>query len=161
MLPPANENGDLPPGVHAAHWTEIERRFGSGSPARKRAMATLRHVHELAVRTGCLKNLYVFGSFVSDEPDPRDVDLILIMDGNFKLEDLRDTARPEEWPALSSGYRLEIERMQGEVLDYLVRDNPNAATRSAILDASQTRARYDTSKEMLGAVKGRRGKKKR
>lgn len=40
------------------------------------------------------------------------------------LEDLRKTARPEEWPALSSGYRLEIERMQGEVLDYLVRATP-------------------------------------
>ena len=37
------------------------------------------------------------------------------------LEDLRATARAEEWPALSSGYRLEIERIQGEVLDYLVR----------------------------------------
>lgn len=42
------------------------------------------------------------------------------------LEDLRKTARPEEWPALSSGYRLEIERMQGEVLDYLVRATPEA-----------------------------------
>jgi hypothetical protein len=36
------------------------------------------------------------------------------------LEELRRSARPEEWPALSSGYRLEIERMQGEILDYLV-----------------------------------------
>jgi hypothetical protein len=36
------------------------------------------------------------------------------------LEALRKTARPEEWPALSSGYRLEIERMQGEILDYLM-----------------------------------------
>ena len=36
------------------------------------------------------------------------------------LEALRATARPEEWPAMSSGYRLEIERMQGEILDYLV-----------------------------------------
>jgi len=36
------------------------------------------------------------------------------------LEELSKTARPEEWPALSSGYRLEIERMQGEILDYLV-----------------------------------------
>ena len=35
------------------------------------------------------------------------------------LEGLRKTARAEEWPALSSGYRLEIERMQGEILDYL------------------------------------------
>ena len=36
------------------------------------------------------------------------------------LESLQKTARPEEWPAMSSGYRLEIERMQGEVLDYLI-----------------------------------------
>lgn len=42
------------------------------------------------------------------------------------LEDLRKAARPEEWPALSSGYRLEIERMQGEILDYLVRATPDA-----------------------------------
>lgn len=35
------------------------------------------------------------------------------------LETLRNSARPEEWPELSSGYRLEIERMQGEILDYL------------------------------------------
>lgn len=38
------------------------------------------------------------------------------------LEALRETARSEEWPALSSGYRLEIERMQGEILDYLVQN---------------------------------------
>ena len=47
------------------------------------------------------------------------------------LEDLRKTARPEEWPALSSGYRLEIERMQGEILDYLVRAAPDAKRTTA------------------------------
>jgi hypothetical protein len=40
------------------------------------------------------------------------------------LETLRRSARPEEWPAMSSGYRLEIERMQGEILDYLVHGAP-------------------------------------
>ena len=44
------------------------------------------------------------------------------------LEALRKTARPEEWPALSSGYRLEIERMQGEMLDYLVEGTPADTT---------------------------------
>jgi hypothetical protein len=42
------------------------------------------------------------------------------------LETLRTTARAEEWPALSSGYRLEIERMQGEILDYVVSAAPQA-----------------------------------
>ncbi|MBM4257179.1 MAG: hypothetical protein FJ147_14925 [Deltaproteobacteria bacterium] len=36
------------------------------------------------------------------------------------LEALRKNARLEEWPALSSGYCLEIERVQGEILDYLM-----------------------------------------
>jgi hypothetical protein len=44
------------------------------------------------------------------------------------LEALRQTARPEEWPALSSGYRLEIERMQGEILDYLVERAPASSS---------------------------------
>ena len=37
-----------------------------------------------------------------------------------RLADLRRTAQPEEFDAVSSGYRLEIERMQAEVLEYLL-----------------------------------------
>ena len=40
------------------------------------------------------------------------------------LESRQKTARPEEWPALSSGYRLEIERLQGKILDYLIEGAP-------------------------------------
>ena len=47
------------------------------------------------------------------------------------LEDLRKSARPEEWPALSSGYRLEIERMQRDILDYLVQAPPGAKRTTA------------------------------
>jgi len=46
------------------------------------------------------------------------------------LEELRKTARPEEWGELSSGYRLEIERMQREILDYLVQAPPGAKRRT-------------------------------
>jgi hypothetical protein len=37
------------------------------------------------------------------------------------LSQLRVTARPEEFSAVASGYKAEIERMQGEVLGYLTR----------------------------------------
>ena len=37
------------------------------------------------------------------------------------LAELRVTARPEEFPAVASGYRAEIVRMQDEVLAYLTR----------------------------------------
>lgn len=47
------------------------------------------------------------------------------------LEELRRMARPEEWPELSSGYRLEIERMQDEILDYVAEGAPRGPTRPA------------------------------
>ena len=37
------------------------------------------------------------------------------------LVSIRQTARPDEFDAVTSGYRLEIERMQAEVLEYLLR----------------------------------------
>jgi len=40
------------------------------------------------------------------------------------LAQIRQTARPEEFEAVANGYRLEIERMQAEVLDYLLRPLP-------------------------------------
>ena len=36
------------------------------------------------------------------------------------LVQVRRTARPEEFDAVVSGYRLEIERMQAEVMEYLL-----------------------------------------
>jgi hypothetical protein len=37
------------------------------------------------------------------------------------LGQLRVSAQPHEFPAVASGYRTEIERMQHEALDYLTR----------------------------------------
>ena len=50
MLPPFNERGDLPPGVHQARWSEIGDRFG-GSEMRRLLTRTLRHIHNLAAQT--------------------------------------------------------------------------------------------------------------
>jgi hypothetical protein len=47
------------------------------------------------------------------------------------LEDLRKKARPEEWTDLSSGFRAEIERMQRDILDYLVKGPPGAKRTTA------------------------------
>jgi hypothetical protein len=37
------------------------------------------------------------------------------------LEQVRAKATPEQFELMASGYRLEIERMQAEVMDYLLR----------------------------------------
>jgi len=93
VLPLLNDSGDLPAGVHVAGWVEIEQRFGAGSKARVRALATLKHLHELAARTRSLRYFYVFGSFVSAAPDPRDVDVVLVMGDDFRLEDCQWESR--------------------------------------------------------------------
>lgn len=41
-----------------------------------------------------------------------------------RLVALRRTARPEEFDAVAGGYRLEIERMQAEVMDFLLQPLP-------------------------------------
>ena len=87
MLPPFNEKGDLPLGIYPTGWNEIERRFGTGSVSRVNAYVKLRHLHELAERTGQLERFLVFGSFVSAGADPRDVDIVLVMAANFRLEE--------------------------------------------------------------------------
>jgi hypothetical protein len=87
MLPSLNSAGDLPPGIHLAGWDEIESRFGKGAPRRSGAFAKLRHLHELAARTGALRRFLIFGSFVSSTAEPRDVDIVLVMGNEFRLKD--------------------------------------------------------------------------
>jgi hypothetical protein len=87
VIPSFGSTGDLPEGIHFAQWPEIEARFGRGSEERMRAYARLRHVYELAVRTDHLVRFIVFGSFVSETLTPRDVDVLLIMAVDFRLED--------------------------------------------------------------------------
>ncbi len=84
-LPPFNEFGDLPEGVHAVSMGEAAARFGSGSAQREAVAARLRSILELALTTGALDRLIVFGSYVSDKAEPNDVDVILVMRDDFRL----------------------------------------------------------------------------
>lgn len=85
-LPALNDNGDLPIGIHAAIWTEIEARFGSSTLVRVRAFNKLKLLHTLASLTGRMTRFLIFGSFVSDTAEPRDVDVALVMAADFKIE---------------------------------------------------------------------------
>lgn len=85
MLPPFNELGDLPPGIHRAGWSDIRERLGRGI-VRQRLSGTLRHLHALAMRTGCVERFLIFGSFVTSKEAPGDLDVVLIMTEGFILE---------------------------------------------------------------------------
>jgi hypothetical protein len=85
-LPEFNEFGDLPEGNHPASLDEVVARFGPGSAQRRAVTDRLRHVYGLALATGHLDRLLVFGSYVSDVYEPNDVDVVLVMQNDFHSE---------------------------------------------------------------------------
>lgn len=85
-LPGFNEAGDLPPGVHQATLDEVVGRFGATQGQRSLCTRRLLHVHALAQRTGHAQRFIIFGSYVTAKPDPNDVDVVLVMDDAFHLE---------------------------------------------------------------------------
>ena len=77
MIPPFNESGYLPPGVHPATLDEIDQRFGQISEIRRDQMESVRWMIELAIRAG-VKRILLNGSFVTDTIEPGDVDCVLL-----------------------------------------------------------------------------------
>jgi len=85
-LPPFNEAGDLPEGIHPESLDGVLARFGRGSDQPRTVTTRLRRIVELAITTGNLDYLVVFGSYVSDKEAPNDVDVILVMRDDFRSE---------------------------------------------------------------------------
>jgi len=85
-LPEFNKAGDLPPGVHQAALDEVAGRFGAVQGQRNICTRHLLHIYALAERTGHLQRFIIFGSYVTAKPDPNDVDVVLVMDDAFRLE---------------------------------------------------------------------------
>jgi hypothetical protein len=78
MIPPFEDSGVLPPGIHQASLEEIEDRFGRESELRQIQMQSLWWLLELVKRAG-VKRLIINGSFVTDEFEPNDVDCGLLI----------------------------------------------------------------------------------
>lgn len=77
MIPPFDESGCLPSGLHGAVLEEIETRFGRQSELRRVQMESVRWMVELAVRAG-VQRIVLNGSFVTDIMEPNDVDCVLL-----------------------------------------------------------------------------------
>jgi hypothetical protein len=92
-LPAFMESGDLPPGVHRAALWETLERFGTQTPRRKLIGSRLGRLCRMAKATGHLERFVVFGSFVTAEPEPNDVDVFLLMADTFDVGRLTGEAR--------------------------------------------------------------------
>lgn len=126
LLPPFNEFGDLPEGVHAATLQDVTARFGTGSEQRIHVTDRLRRIYNLAVGTGQLDRLIVFGSYVSNVDEPNDVDVMLLMRNEFRAEDcpaesaiLFDHARAHDSLG-ASVFWIRPQMLLGESLDHFL-----------------------------------------
>lgn len=72
MIPPFDERGNLPPGIHKASWSEVEARFGT-TPWRRSLLLGLRDALDLLDAAGC-RTAYLDGSFVTSKAVPADFD---------------------------------------------------------------------------------------
>ncbi len=72
MIPAYDENGNLPPGIHEASWSELEQTF-AGSPHRAGLLSGLREALLLLRDAGC-RIAYIDGSFATSKEEPGDFD---------------------------------------------------------------------------------------
>jgi uncharacterized protein DUF6932 len=92
-LPDFNEFGDLPEGIYPASLAEVIARFGSGTAQRIAVTDRLQRIYQMALTTRHLDKLIVFGSYVSNAREPNDVDVILVMQNDFRSEDCPTESR--------------------------------------------------------------------
>lgn len=86
--PNFNDNGDLPPGIHQATLSEVVEYFGKGTSQRRIIARRLENIFTLAVQTGHLARFIIFGSFITNKPDPGDIDIFLLMENSFDVSEL-------------------------------------------------------------------------
>ncbi len=88
-LPEMTDSGELPLGVHPASLQETVARFSVGYAQRIAVGERLERIYQVASSTGHLARFVVYGSFVTDKPQPNDIDVFMVMDDEFdgdKLE---------------------------------------------------------------------------
>jgi hypothetical protein len=85
--PAFNALGDLPIGIYRATLADVIAHFGHGTAQRVAITTRLERIYALAHRTGFLQRFIIFGSYVTTEPNPRDVDIFLVMRGGFQPRD--------------------------------------------------------------------------
>lgn len=80
-IPDLNDHRFLPPGIHIGTLDEIKARFGSFrvSDRRPRMFAQLIELIRELQRSNFFVALIIDGSFVTGEPTPNDIDVILVL----------------------------------------------------------------------------------
>jgi hypothetical protein len=118
MIPDLDTDGNLPPGIHQATWTEIVTRYATSTRRRDLLDGLLDGLRSLKT-AGC-RTAYLDGSFVTAEEHPADFDVCWESAGVIpdrldpQLQDFSDKCAaqkaryggelyPADWPAQADG----------------------------------------------------------
>src|SRR5215475_11662445 len=84
-IPDLNENGLLPEGVHDCTLDEIGERFVRFQTTDRRIQLfeKLRALVEEERQAGLAIELIIDGSFVTDKPEPGDIDLLIVLPSDY------------------------------------------------------------------------------
>jgi Family of unknown function (DUF6932) len=117
MLPPFDEHGNLPPGIHRASVEEVADRFGTGSEEREVEIKELSRFIEAARSVGA-KRLIINGSFVTDKVAPNDVDIVVLPGDRYPTDPPVFEEEETRWPFL----HVHVAADQQDLQDWINRD---------------------------------------
>lgn len=88
-IPSLTTAGLLPEGMHHATLREVEVAFGSHTETRVRLHASLAAFLEWVETFQMFTSIVIDGSFVSDKPDPGDIDAVLLLPSQRLMQLIR------------------------------------------------------------------------
>lgn len=91
--PEFNESGDLPSGIYSANLSQIVTHFGQQTTKRRVLAQRLERLYWLVKATGHLRRFIIFGSFVTNKPEPGDIDIFILMENSFDAGQLTGETR--------------------------------------------------------------------
>lgn len=135
MIPPFNQYGNLPVGIHRATWTEIYKRYGL-TPWRKTLLDGFLEAAALLARAGCV-TVYLDGSFATDKAVPGDFDVCWVLRG-VDLNKLDPVLKDLDAPRATQKARFGGELLPGDaILQFFQRDREGRAKGIVALDLTK------------------------
>ncbi len=99
MLPPFDDFGNLPAGIHSCTIEELVSRFGTGSEERETEINELLNFIDAAKKAG-VQRLMVNGSFVTGRLAPNDVDVVILPGLDYPRQSRELESNELIWPFL-------------------------------------------------------------
>ena len=84
-LPALRADGSLPPGVHSASLDEVFARFPAVTPQRQALNGALSFCMATVQRLHLADQIILDGSYITNKPDPEDVDMTVLTPGIYQL----------------------------------------------------------------------------